>query len=214
MFPGDRFPRRGFPGPLRSAFAVFHDLDGLPLSALPGVFQPDTPMGFGLPWKSTVRLALHRAYPKVRATQRPLSLWPSHRRRGHRSVLAFVALPRTGTWGCRSDRGLFYSSGSALGQEMSLPTRPVLNRGDSGECGAGPGRSPASSVFTHDSELEISAQPFRRSEEPRCGRVLIPSRHRWHRTTASCCSFPEPESRERALECTRIGDEESLFCCQ
>jgi hypothetical protein len=34
--------------PLRSAFAVSHDLDGLPLLRLPDVFQPETLLGFGL----------------------------------------------------------------------------------------------------------------------------------------------------------------------
>jgi hypothetical protein len=43
---GYEIPRRGFPGPLCSVFAVFHDLDGLPLPGLPGMFQPLTPMGF------------------------------------------------------------------------------------------------------------------------------------------------------------------------
>jgi hypothetical protein len=38
----DRIPRRGVPHPLRSAFAVSHDLDGLLLSAPSGMFQPDT----------------------------------------------------------------------------------------------------------------------------------------------------------------------------
>ena len=42
-----RVPRHGFPHPLRSAFAVSHDLDGLPLSEPSDVFQPVTLMGFG-----------------------------------------------------------------------------------------------------------------------------------------------------------------------
>jgi len=42
-------PRRGVPIPLRSAFAVFNDLDGVRLPAPCGVFQPLTPMGFGSP---------------------------------------------------------------------------------------------------------------------------------------------------------------------
>lgn len=39
-------PRRGLPHPLRSVCAVFHDLDGLPLSEPSGVFRPVTLMGF------------------------------------------------------------------------------------------------------------------------------------------------------------------------
>jgi hypothetical protein len=42
-------PRRGGPIPLRSAFAVSHDLDGLPFPGPCGVFQPLTPMGFCFP---------------------------------------------------------------------------------------------------------------------------------------------------------------------
>jgi len=42
-------PRRGLPHPLRSAFAVSHDLDGLLLLEPCGVFRPLTPWGFGLP---------------------------------------------------------------------------------------------------------------------------------------------------------------------
>jgi hypothetical protein len=42
-------PRRGIPPPLCSAYAVFHDPDGLSLRAPPDVFQPDTLMGFWLP---------------------------------------------------------------------------------------------------------------------------------------------------------------------
>jgi hypothetical protein len=41
-------PRRGLPHPLCSAFAVFNDLDGFPLSGLSGVFQPVTLLGFVL----------------------------------------------------------------------------------------------------------------------------------------------------------------------
>jgi len=44
-----RSPRRGLPHPLRSAFVVFHDLDGLLLCAPCDLFQPLTPLGFGLP---------------------------------------------------------------------------------------------------------------------------------------------------------------------
>jgi hypothetical protein len=42
-------PRRGLPHPLRSVFAVFHDLDGLRLPEPCGVFQPLTPMRFASP---------------------------------------------------------------------------------------------------------------------------------------------------------------------
>jgi hypothetical protein len=42
-------PRRGLPHPLRSAFAVSHDLDGLLLLVPCDVFQPLTPMGFAIP---------------------------------------------------------------------------------------------------------------------------------------------------------------------
>jgi hypothetical protein len=42
-------PRRGLPHPLRSASAVFHDLDGLLLLGPWNLFQLHTPMGFGLP---------------------------------------------------------------------------------------------------------------------------------------------------------------------
>jgi hypothetical protein len=42
-----RAPRRGVPPPLRAAFAVFHDLDGLRLRAPCDLFQPLTPMGLG-----------------------------------------------------------------------------------------------------------------------------------------------------------------------
>jgi hypothetical protein len=44
---GSEIPRRGFPGPLRSASAVSHGLDGLPLPGLHGLFQPLSSMGFG-----------------------------------------------------------------------------------------------------------------------------------------------------------------------
>jgi hypothetical protein len=44
-----RAPRRGVPRPLRSAYAVSHDLDGLLLSGPCGVFRPHTPMGLLLP---------------------------------------------------------------------------------------------------------------------------------------------------------------------
>jgi hypothetical protein len=40
-------PRRGVPRPLRAAFAVFHDLDGLRLCTPCDLFQPLTPMGLG-----------------------------------------------------------------------------------------------------------------------------------------------------------------------
>lgn len=40
-------PRRGLPHPLRSAYAVSHDLDGLPLLGPCEVFRPLTSMGFG-----------------------------------------------------------------------------------------------------------------------------------------------------------------------
>jgi hypothetical protein len=40
-------PRRGLPHPLRSAFAVFHDLDGLLLLGPCELSHPLTPMGFG-----------------------------------------------------------------------------------------------------------------------------------------------------------------------
>jgi hypothetical protein len=43
----DLAPRRGFPHPLRSAFAVSHDLDGLLLSEPFGVFQPVTLVEYG-----------------------------------------------------------------------------------------------------------------------------------------------------------------------
>jgi hypothetical protein len=42
-------PRHGFPHPLRSAFAVFHDLDGLIPPGPCDLFQPLTPMGFVVP---------------------------------------------------------------------------------------------------------------------------------------------------------------------
>jgi hypothetical protein len=45
-------PRRGIPPPLHSAFAVFHDLDGLFLSEPPGMFRPDTLLEFGYRWDS------------------------------------------------------------------------------------------------------------------------------------------------------------------
>jgi hypothetical protein len=40
-------PRRGVPPPLRAAFAVSHDLDGLRLCEPCDLFQPLTPMGLG-----------------------------------------------------------------------------------------------------------------------------------------------------------------------
>jgi hypothetical protein len=43
--PRSRSPRRGFPVPLRSVFAVFRDLDGLRLRVPCGVFQPLTSLG-------------------------------------------------------------------------------------------------------------------------------------------------------------------------
>jgi hypothetical protein len=46
-----RIPRRGVPIPLRSAYAVSHDLDGLHLSEPSGVFQPVTLMEFGYRWE-------------------------------------------------------------------------------------------------------------------------------------------------------------------
>jgi hypothetical protein len=45
-------PRRGLPPPLRSVFAVFHDLDGLLLPGPCDVFQPLTFLGFGSPLAS------------------------------------------------------------------------------------------------------------------------------------------------------------------
>jgi hypothetical protein len=42
----EQIPRRRVPHLLRSAFVVFHDLDGLHLSAPSGVFQPVTLMEF------------------------------------------------------------------------------------------------------------------------------------------------------------------------
>jgi hypothetical protein len=48
-------PRRGFPHPLRSAFAVSHDLDGLLLPEPCGVFQPLTSVGFVSPAPWPVR---------------------------------------------------------------------------------------------------------------------------------------------------------------
>jgi hypothetical protein len=63
-------PRRGLPHPLWSAFAVSHDLDGLPLLEPGDLFQPLTPMGFGLP-------APH--HPTRRS--RPEDPIPSRRRR-------------------------------------------------------------------------------------------------------------------------------------
>jgi hypothetical protein len=47
----DPIPRRGFPGPLRSAFAVSHDLDGLPLFEPSAMFQTDALMEFVYRWK-------------------------------------------------------------------------------------------------------------------------------------------------------------------
>jgi hypothetical protein len=46
---GIRGPRRGLPHPLRSAFAVSHDLDGLLLLVPCDVFRSHTPMGFAFP---------------------------------------------------------------------------------------------------------------------------------------------------------------------
>ncbi len=42
-----RTPRRGFPCPLRAAFVVLNDLDGLRLRSPCDLFQPLTPMGLG-----------------------------------------------------------------------------------------------------------------------------------------------------------------------
>jgi hypothetical protein len=42
-------PRRGLPHPLRSAYAVSHDLDGFLFLGPCDLFQPLTPMGFALP---------------------------------------------------------------------------------------------------------------------------------------------------------------------
>jgi len=47
----DAIPRRGIPTPLRSTSVVSHDPGGLPLLRLPGVFQPETLVGFGCWWK-------------------------------------------------------------------------------------------------------------------------------------------------------------------
>jgi hypothetical protein len=61
----DLAPRRGFPHPLRSTFAVFHDLGGLPLSRLPGMFHPVTLMGF------VCRHTGLADQPRVTETRRP-----------------------------------------------------------------------------------------------------------------------------------------------
>jgi hypothetical protein len=52
-----RTPRRGVPFPLRSAFAVSHDPDGLRLSEPSDVFQPVTFVGFGHRWKNPPGIA-------------------------------------------------------------------------------------------------------------------------------------------------------------
>jgi hypothetical protein len=49
----DLVPRRGLPHPLRSAFAVFHDLGGLLLSEPSDVFQPVTLVEFPVRKSST-----------------------------------------------------------------------------------------------------------------------------------------------------------------
>lgn len=63
----DPIPRRGIPTPLRSAFAVSHDLGGFPLLRLPDVFQPETLIGFFRWWKDD---------PKSRRFFRPRSFEP------------------------------------------------------------------------------------------------------------------------------------------
>jgi len=76
---GPAVPRRGIPIPLRSAFAVSHDLDGFRLLGPGGVFHPLTPLGFGsrLPVASSGRSVRRPAFPvlvrvprtEVRATR-------------------------------------------------------------------------------------------------------------------------------------------------
>jgi hypothetical protein len=76
---GPAVPRRGVPIPLRSAFAVSHDLDGFCLLGPGGVFHPLTPLGFGsrLPVASSGRSVRRPAFPvlarvlrtEVRATR-------------------------------------------------------------------------------------------------------------------------------------------------
>jgi hypothetical protein len=63
----DPVPRRGFPHPLRSAYAVSHDLDGLLLSAPSDVFQSVTLLEFYYQESSTRRRSLLEQGPKTSA---------------------------------------------------------------------------------------------------------------------------------------------------
>lgn len=60
-------PRRGVPPPLRSAFAVSHDLDGLLLPGPGGVFRPLTPMRSGVPFP---RFVPFHVDPRVAVSRR------------------------------------------------------------------------------------------------------------------------------------------------
>jgi hypothetical protein len=63
-------PRRGLPTPLRSAFAVSHDLDGLLLLEPCGVFHPLTPLRFAFPaprFMARIRRPEDR-FPRTRGT--------------------------------------------------------------------------------------------------------------------------------------------------
>lgn len=65
----DLAPRRGFPHPLWSAFAVSHDPGGLLLSEPSGVFQPVTLVEFGLRWhhlSTSSRSPASRGLPAAR----------------------------------------------------------------------------------------------------------------------------------------------------
>jgi hypothetical protein len=64
---GSTAPRHGGPAPLRSAYAVSHDLDGLLLLGPCGVFRPLTPLGFGsrLPAASPGRSTRRSPFPAL-----------------------------------------------------------------------------------------------------------------------------------------------------
>jgi hypothetical protein len=102
-------PRRGVPLPLRSVYAVFHDLDGLLLLGLCGVFQPLTPMGF--------LSRLPDAFFPVAGPEDPTS-------RGRVRVMRTEVRVTRNTGGERSSRRLLVGLGSG-----QLPKHPSRRRG-------------------------------------------------------------------------------------
>jgi len=128
-------PRRGVPRPLRSAFAVSHDLDGLIPPGLRDLFQPHTPMGFGVPVpRRSPRIAPRTSliggwfdwspgYPVDGSSRRPFRA-PRWSAETVHFLAPEVAAPRRRRSSCR---GIWSGSGSPIVPARGVRVRSVAS---------------------------------------------------------------------------------------